>query len=50
MSLVAHSPYEWINKDSYRICFAPAGKPRPTKFSTKAGSGHILHVWKRVKE
>jgi hypothetical protein len=26
------------------------GKGRPTSFSTKAGSGHLLHVWKRVKE
>ena len=25
------------------------GKERPTKFTTKKGTGTILHVWKRVK-
>jgi uncharacterized protein (TIGR03067 family) len=42
--------YEFIDDDQYQICFAPAGKPRPKDFSTKAGSGHFLHVWKRVKK
>jgi uncharacterized protein (TIGR03067 family) len=42
--------YEFIDDDQYRICFAPAGKERPKEFSTKAGSGHLLHVWKRVKK
>jgi len=42
--------YEFTGDDQYRICFAPAGKDRPKEFATKAGSGHILHVWKRVKE
>jgi uncharacterized protein (TIGR03067 family) len=41
--------YEWIDPDQYRICFAPAGKDRPKEFATKTGSGHFLHVWKRVK-
>jgi uncharacterized protein (TIGR03067 family) len=42
--------YEFINDDEYRICFAPAGKERPKEFSTKAGSGHFLHTWKRLKK
>lgn len=42
--------YEFINDDEYRISFAPAGKERPKEFSTKADSGHRVHVWKRVKE
>lgn len=42
--------YEWIDDDHYRVCFAPGGKDRPKEFKTKEGSGHILHVWKRVKE
>jgi uncharacterized protein (TIGR03067 family) len=45
-----HAIYEWVDKDHYRVCFAPAGKDRPTEFSTKADSGHILHTWKRMKE
>lgn len=40
--------YEFIGDDQYRICFAPGGKERPKDFSTKAGSGHMLHVWKRA--
>jgi uncharacterized protein (TIGR03067 family) len=42
--------YEWIDNDQFRVCFAPAGKERPTEFGTKAGSGHFLHNWERVKE
>jgi uncharacterized protein (TIGR03067 family) len=42
--------YEFISEDSYRVCFAPPGKPRPREFATKPGSGHTLHVWKRVKD
>jgi uncharacterized protein (TIGR03067 family) len=41
---------EFDGDDKYKICFDPAGKERPTSFATKAGSGHILHVWKRAKE
>jgi uncharacterized protein (TIGR03067 family) len=39
-----------IESDSYKICFAPAGKPRPTKFSSEPGSGQILQVWERQKK
>jgi len=41
--------YEWVDDDTYRICFDPSGKARPTEFKTKEGSGHIMHVWKRMK-
>jgi uncharacterized protein (TIGR03067 family) len=41
--------YEWLDEDTYRICFDPSGKVRPTEFKSAPGSGHILHVWKRVK-
>ncbi|OWK43784.1 TIGR03067 domain-containing protein [Fimbriiglobus ruber] len=39
-----------LDGDDYKVCFAPPGKPRPTTFSSKPGSGHILQVWKRAKE
>lgn len=42
--------YEFIDADTYRVCFAPPDKDRPTEFKTTAGSGHTLHVWKRSKE
>jgi uncharacterized protein (TIGR03067 family) len=42
--------YEWMGPDQYRICFDPSGKEVPKEFKTKEGSGHILHVWKRVKD
>ena len=38
-----------LEPDSYKICFAPAGKPRPTKFNSEPGSGQILQVWHRQK-
>lgn len=41
--------YEFIDADTYRVCFAPPGKDRPTEFKTKEGAGHTLHVWKRAK-
>jgi uncharacterized protein (TIGR03067 family) len=34
----------------YKICFAPAGKPRPTDFSSQPGSGNILQSWGREKK
>jgi uncharacterized protein (TIGR03067 family) len=36
-----------LRGDEFRVCFAAPGKDRPTEFSTKTGTGHILHVWKR---
>ena len=35
--------------DKYKYCLAPAGKPRPTEFTSKAASGHSLGVSKREK-
>jgi len=36
-----------LERDSYKVCFAPAGKPRPTEFASIRGSGQILQVWDR---
>lgn len=36
-----------IDNDHHKICFAAAGKERPTTFSSAQGSGHLLQVWKR---
>ena len=36
--------------DRQRVCFASPGKERPTEFSSKPGSGHVLTVWQRVKK
>jgi uncharacterized protein (TIGR03067 family) len=38
-----------LNGDTYKFCLAPAGKPRPTEFTSKEGSGHSLGVNKREK-
>ena len=37
-----------IDDDQHRICFAAAGKDRPTAFSSS--SGQLLQVWKREKK
>jgi len=39
-----------LNADSYRVCFAPAAKPRLRKFVSNPGSGYILQVWERKKK
>ena len=39
-----------IEGDELKVCFAPPDKERPTEFTTKSGTGTILHVWKRQKE
>jgi len=36
-----------LEGDSYKVCFAPAGKPRPTEFTSTPGNGQILQVWER---
>jgi len=36
-----------VEENGYKVCFAPAGKPRPTEFSSTAGSGYILQSWQR---
>ena len=37
-----------IDDEHHKICFAAAGKERPTEFSTS--SGQLLQVWKREKK
>lgn len=39
-----------LDGDNFKVCFAEPGKDRPKEFSTKSGTGHILHVWKREKK
>jgi uncharacterized protein (TIGR03067 family) len=39
-----------IEDGRFRICFAAAGKDRPTNFAAKKGSGHTLSVWEREKK
>ena len=39
-----------VDDEHHKICFAAAGKERPTAFSSPPGSGHLLQVWKRVKK
>ena len=39
-----------LGGDSYKVCFAPIGKPRPGEFTSQPGSGNILQVWEREKE
>jgi uncharacterized protein (TIGR03067 family) len=38
-----------IDGDTYRVCYAQAGKDRPTKFASEVGSEHFFFVFKRVK-
>jgi len=38
-----------LEENGYKVCFAPAGKPRPTEFSSTPGSGYILQSWARQK-
>ena len=39
-----------LDPNGYKVCFAPAGKPRPTEFSSTPGNGYILQVWERQKK
>lgn len=43
------SIYEFEGPDQYKVCFDPASLSVPKKFGTETGSGHIWHVWRRVK-
>jgi uncharacterized protein (TIGR03067 family) len=38
-----------LEENGYKVCFAPAGKPRPTEFTSTPGSGYILQSWQRQK-
>ena len=39
-----------LQEYGYKVCFAPAGKPRPTQFTSTPGSGYILQSWERRKK
>jgi len=39
-----------LDGDRYKVCFAATGKPRPSEFASKPGSGNLLQVWKRKKK
>ncbi len=39
-----------IDSEQHRICFAAAGKERPTEFSSTPGSNRLLQVWRRKKK
>src|SRR5690349_8473821 len=36
-----------IDEDNYKVCFAPSGARRPSKFSSSRGSEQLLQFWKR---
>jgi uncharacterized protein (TIGR03067 family) len=38
-----------LQENGYKVCFAPAGKPRPAEFTSTPGSGYILQSWERTK-
>lgn len=38
-----------VDGENMRICYALPGKERPTEFSSKEGSGHVLLTYKRDK-
>ncbi|MFM2096832.1 MAG: hypothetical protein RIS70_3956 [Planctomycetota bacterium] len=40
--------YEFTEAGLRRMCLAPAGKPRPTEFSSKPGSGNSYMIWQRA--
>ncbi|HMF15459.1 MAG TPA: TIGR03067 domain-containing protein [Gemmataceae bacterium] len=39
-----------LTDEAFRICIAPPEKDRPTEFTTKSGTGMLLHEWKKQKE
>jgi len=39
-----------LEENGYKVCFAPAGKPRPTEFGSAPGSGYILQSWQRQNQ
>jgi uncharacterized protein (TIGR03067 family) len=42
----AYGIYE-LEGDTYTVCIGLTGKPRPTEFASRPGSGHVLEVLKR---
>ena len=41
--------YEITADGSFRVCFAPIGKDRPTTFTTTAENGNFVHLWQRAQ-
>jgi len=39
-----------LRKNRRKLCFAPEGEDRPTKFNSKAGSDHILVTFQRDRD
>jgi uncharacterized protein (TIGR03067 family) len=39
-----------LEGDTLTVCVAEPDRPRPTEFASRAGSGHMLFVFKRVKK
>ncbi len=39
-----------VEKCVFTVCFASPDKDRPKEFTTKSGTGELLHVWKLKKE
>lgn len=39
-----------LEGDTFKVCFAPPGAPRPTEFAGKAGTGTTFATWKREKK
>ena len=35
--------------DTFKICFSIKGDDRPKAFDSKAGSGNLVHIWKKKK-
>ena len=38
-----------VTEDTFKSCFAKPGAERPTDFTSKAGEGRTLSIWKREK-
>ena len=38
-----------VKDDMFTVCFAAPDKDRPTKFTSKSGTGEFVHVWKKKK-
>ena len=36
-----------LEENGYKVCFAPAGKPRATELTSTPGNGQILQSWQR---
>jgi len=38
-----------LEGDTYKVCMALEGHPRPTEFVTRPGNGHVFEILKREK-